>query len=376
MRRFATLFVGLLLLVSTAGVAPATAASAQTTDVQCTFPVTLTDATGTEITLEERPERVVTTNPSAAQTMWGIGGRDQVVGLTQYASYLEGADSRANVSAGFGVNVEKVVGANPDLVIAPNASAGDVQALRDAGLKVYHLPAATSVEDISEKTTTVGRLTGNCEGAAEANAWMNANVDAVENASAEAGENPEVLYAMGGGYVAADGTFIDALFETVGADNVAARDHTGYPQLSDEVLLQLDPEVLVVTEGMTGLVNQEPYASTTAGQTNSTVVLQTRDLNQPAPRSVVHAVHNLSSQLYPERYDEGSYVPRSAVTTGTDNSTASPTETGASPSASTSAAEPDANSPASTTGGDGPGFTAVATLLAIVAAAAMARGRE
>ncbi|MBV0924977.1 ABC transporter substrate-binding protein [Halomicroarcula limicola] len=373
MRRFATLFVGLLLLVSTAGVAPATAASAQTTDVQCTFPVTLTDATGTEITIEERPERVVTTNPSAAQTMWEIGGRDQVVGLTQYASYLEGADSRTNVSAGFGVNVEKVVGANPDLVIAPNASAGDVQALRDAGLTVYHLPAATSIEDISEKTTTVGRLTGNCEGAAEANAWMNANVDAVENVSAEVEERPKVLYAMGGGYVAANGTFIDALFETVGADNVAARDYTDYLKLSDEVLLQLDPEVLVVTEEMTGLVNQEPYASTTAGETNSTVVLQTRDLNQPAPRSVVNAVHNLSSQLYPERYDEGSYVPRSAVTTGTDDSTASSTETGASPS--TSAVDSGTNSPASTTGGDGSGFTAVAALLAVVAAAAMARGR-
>ncbi|WP_135304165.1 PGF-CTERM-anchored ABC transporter substrate-binding protein [Haloarcula amylovorans] len=375
MRRFATLFVGLLLLVSTVGVAPAAATSTQTTAAQCPFPVTLTDATGTEITIEERPERVVTTNPSAAQTMWEIGGRDQVVGLTQYASYLEGADSRTNVSAGFGVNVEKVVGTNPDLVIAPNASSGDVQALRDAGLKVYHLPAATSIEDISEKTTTVGRLTGNCEGAGEANAWMSANVDAVENVSAETEESPKVLYPLGDGYVAANGTFINALFEAVGADNVAARNHTDYPPLSDEVLLQLDPEVLVLTEGTTGLVNQEPYASTTAGETNSTIVLRTRDLNQPAPRSVVNVVHNASRQLYPEQYNEDTYVPRSAVTTGADNSTDSSTETGPS-SASTNATEPGTNSPASTTGGNGPGFTVVATLLAIVAAMSMARGRD
>ena len=341
MRRLATLVVGLLVLASLA--ATPAAASAQQTDQNCAFPVTMTDATGTEVTIEDRPDRVVTTNPSAAQTMWEIGGRDQVVGLTQYAAYLEGSESRTNVSAGFGVSREKVAGANPDLVIAPNASAGDVQGLRDAGLTVYHLREAKTVDDIAEKTTTIGRLTGNCDGAAETNTWMNANVDTVEQLTADIEDRPTVLYSLGGGYVAGGDTFINALFDVVGADNVAARNHTGYPQLSDEVVLQLDPDVLIVTERTAGIASEEPFASTQAGRTNTTVRVNVRDLNQPAPRSVVYVVRNMTRQLY--------FGPDAAVSA---TGTATPTATGA----------------------DGPGFTAVGAVLAVLATALVARLRR
>ncbi|GGN93367.1 MULTISPECIES: PGF-CTERM-anchored ABC transporter substrate-binding protein [Haloarcula] len=364
MRRFATAVLGVLLVFSVVGATPGAATSTQASAQTCSFPVTMTDATGTEITLEERPERVTTTNPSAAQTMWEIGGREQVVGLTKFASYLEGAESRTNVSAGFGVSVEKVVGTNPDLVIAPNASAGDVAGLREAGLTVYHLPASTSVEDIRQKTTTIGRLTGNCQGAAEANAWMTRNVDAVRDTTAGIDDRKTVLYPLGGGYVAANGTFIDTLLDVAGADNVAARNNTGYPELSNEVLLQLDPEVLVVTEQTAGLVDEEPYASTTAGETNATVRLRVRDLNQPAPRSVVNTVHDATRQLYPERYDEESYVPRSAVENETSEQQTTQTATATASDGTT------------TTGGNGPGFTAVGALVSALAVAALVGRRR
>ena len=332
MRHITTVVVTLLLVVAAVGVTPAVT-SAQETDGDCEFPVTVTDATGTEITIEERPDRVTTTNPSAAQTMWEIGGREQVVGLTQYASYLNGSESRTNVSASFGVSVETVVGTNPDLVIAPNASAGDVEGLRQAGLKVYHLSEATNTDDIREKTTTIGRLTGNCAGASDTNEWMDANVEAVENVSAEADDRPTVLYPLGAGYVAADGTFIDAIFGIVGADNAAAPEYSGYPELSDEVILELDPDVLVLHEGTSYLIDEEPYASTTAGQENAVVTVRERDLSQPAPRSVVNSVQSISSQLYSQ------------------NETA-------------------------TTEESGPGFTVVTALLAALAASLLARRRR
>jgi len=61
--------------------------------------------------------------------------------VTQYAAYLDGAGEKTDVSAeGFGVSVERVVDTDPDLVLAPNASAGQVEALREQGLTVYHFP--------------------------------------------------------------------------------------------------------------------------------------------------------------------------------------------------------------------------------------------
>ncbi|MFC6726982.1 ABC transporter substrate-binding protein, partial [Halobium palmae] len=164
-------------------------ATVQESAATCEFPVTVADATGTEVTVEERPERVTTLSPSAAQTMWEIGGRSQVVGVTRYGAYLEGADAKTNVSgAGNAViSVEKVVGTEPDLVLAPNVVPNEtVSSLRNAGLTVVKFEAATSVDDVRTKTTLVGNLTGNCEGAATANEWMTRNVRAAENATADA----------------------------------------------------------------------------------------------------------------------------------------------------------------------------------------------
>jgi len=152
--------VSVLVFVAAIGAVPLSAADpigssaeipGQMDDREAEFPITLTDATGTEITIDERPERVITTNPSAAQVMWELGAEAQVVGLTQFAHYLDGAESRTNISSTEqGVSIERVVGAKPDLVLAPNATSVEtVEQLRDTGLTVYHFPQATDFDDVA-----------------------------------------------------------------------------------------------------------------------------------------------------------------------------------------------------------------------------------
>jgi len=371
MRSIIALVTTLLLVTSLVGGAAGHPAATQpdATYEQCEFPVTVTGATGEEITIEERPERVTTTNPSAAQTMWEIGGKTQVVGLTRYALYLDGAESRTDVSAEFGVSVEKVVGTQPDLVLAPNATqTSSVEAMRDAGLKVYHLRKAETVADIAAKTTRIGKLTGNCAGAAEANAWMNANVDAVTNVTADA-ERPDVLYPLGSGFVAAGDTFINAMFEVAGTNNVAAENHTGYPQLSEEVLLQLDPEYIVVNDRNATMLDTEPYASTTAGEQNNSIYLKTRWLNQPAPRSVVYTTHNMTAQVHSGLYSEDTFVARSEITVKAESEVEA-TEEPSTPTATTESTETmDATE---TSEGSAPGFGVTAALVAMLAAALVA----
>jgi len=289
----------------------------------CSYPVTLTDATGTEITLDERPDRITTTNPSAAQTLWELGAKDRVVGVTQFASYLDGSDSKANVSASsFGVSTERVVNTTPDLVLAPNASAGDVTGLRNAGLTVYHLPAARSVDDVATKTETIGRLVGECAAADTVNGEMTDAVNATRERTADL-DRPEALYPLGGGFVAADETFINEIMEIGGVDNVAAAEGDGYPQLSDEVIISTDPELLVVTDPAAPIAGRQPYSSTTAGDENNTIILNVNDLNQPAPRSVIQATRTLADGVVAYRNaqaDESSGVESARSTGGgTDN---------------------------------------------------------
>ncbi|GAB7010521.1 PGF-CTERM-anchored ABC transporter substrate-binding protein [Halorubrum trueperi] len=328
----------------------------------CGFPLEVTDATGTTVTLDERPERITTTNPSAAQTLWEIGARDRVVGVTQFAAYLDGADERTDVSAeGLGVSVERVVDTDPDLVLAPNASADQVGDLREQDLTVYHFAEATSVEDIAAKTETIGRLVGNCEGAADTNDEMNEAVADVEERTADL-DRPAALYPLGDGFVAADGTFINEIMRIGGVDNVAAAEHEGYPQLSNEVILQTDPEVLLVQSDDAAILDEEPYASTTAGGEGNYVVMNTNYLNQPGPRSVIESTETLATAV-----EELQAESDGGATGENDSDEMSDGEDGDGND------NDDASDDSDETGTEAPGFGVVAALVAAIATALIAR---
>ena len=333
----------------------------------CSFPVELTDATGTTVTLDERPERITTTNPSAAQTLWEIGAQDRVVGVTQYAAYLDGTDEKTDVSAeGLGVNIERVVETDPDLVLAPNASADQVQDLREQGLTVYHFPEATGVDDIANKTETVGRLVGNCESAADTNAEMNRAVADVENRTADL-DRPAALYPLGDGFVAAGDTFINEIMVIGGVDNVAAEEHEGYPQLSNEVILETDPELILVTDPEAPILDEEPYASTTAGMEENYVVMNVNYLNQPAPRSVIESTETLATAVEElQAESEGE--------TADDESTDDEEMTGENDTSEDDTDEGDTeDDDGSNTSTEAPGFGVVAALVAAIAASLLAR---
>ncbi|GAA0554293.1 PGF-CTERM-anchored ABC transporter substrate-binding protein [Halorubrum ejinorense] len=365
----------------TAGAGPAVGAVDATgtgvgpaqTDDACGFPVEVTDATGTTVTLDESPDRITTINPSAAQTLWELGEQDRVVGVSQFASYLDGAGERANVSAEFGASVERVVDTEPDLVLAPNSSAADVEPLREQGLTVYHFPAATSIDDIAEKTETIGRLVGACDAAAETNEEMYDAVEDAENRTAGL-DRPAALYPLGGGYVAANNTFIDAIMTVGGTDNVAA-EYEAYPQLSDEVILETNPELVLVTDSEASILDQEPYASTTAGTEGNYVVMNVNYLNQPAPRSVIESSETLSTAVVAFQSEESESTDGSGD--DADDGSSSDGDDGSSEdTADGDSSEDDSMNSTDESGGTGdeaPGFGVVAAALALIATGLLAR---
>ncbi|MEZ3115887.1 PGF-CTERM-anchored ABC transporter substrate-binding protein [Halobaculum sp. MBLA0147] len=401
LRRLATVLatVALLALAPVAGVAAADATGGQTTDqtsadhgslaavqeTDCTFPVTRTDATGTEVTLEERPERVTTLQPSAAQTMWEIGGKSQVVGVSKNADYLAGADERTNISTGGfgGASVEKVVGTQPDLVLAPNLVRNEtVRALRDAGLTVFKLSFAGTIDDVARKTTLIGRLTGNCAGAAEANAWMTANVEAAGEATADV-ERPTVLYPLPGQFVVGQGTFITEMLVAAGGENVFAGEIAGYKEVNSETILAAQPDVVVFTDSSSYLAASEPFSQLEAVQAERTVQVNTNWMNQPAPRSVVYAVRNLTRGFHPDAAASATFPTReeavAAMATPTPTETATSTAVNDDP---TPEPTDDTATTTETTQNDtetattAPGLGAVVAVLSVTVAALLARRRR
>lgn len=369
MRQYRT---GLIAIVLVFGVlVPAAPVSGATDAADCSYPLSVTDATGSELSIDSEPERVVTLAPSAAQTMWEIGARKKVVGISKYASYLEGAEERTNISGGgmTYVVVEKVVAQQPDLVLAPNIiSDKTVDKLRESGLTVYKFREAKSVEDIISKTELTGQLVGECNGASETTAWMEDRLDTVSEASDDV-ERPSALYVFFG-YTAGKGTFIDEIITTAGATNVAAQANiTGYAKISDETVVEYDPDWLVLNSDGPSIPMTDAFNATTAVERDQSVVLNADYISQPAPRIVI-PITKLAKTFHPDAY-------AAANTTESPSETSSPTTTdgaddGAGANEGTTEPAP-ASTVQSTTSEGQAGFSALFALVAVIAGGLLVR---
>ena len=352
MRFHATLVVGLLVA---AAIAPA--AGVAQSDASCEFPFERTDATGTQVAVQEEPERVVTLSPSAAQTMWEIGAREKVVGASKFAAYLEGYEAVENVSgAGRAINSEEVLALEPDLVLAPNIVQNEtVRALRGANLTVYRFHDAESIADVKAKTRLIGRLTGECAGAGETVDWMDERLAVVDEATAGA-DRPTALYVFFG-YTAGSETFIHEMIERAGAENgAAAAEIEGFAQISEEVVVDQNPDWLLLNSDAPQVPTGPEYNATTAVQADQVVVLDRNYISQPAPR-IVYPIERMAKAFHPEAY-------AAANATETPTTTQAPTTTGAATPTDTV-----------TPGANGPGFGPLAAVLAIAALALLARRR-
>lgn len=308
----------------------------------CEFPYTATDSTGVDVTVEQQPDRLVVLGASAAQTLWDIGARDKVVGMPvqPYTEYLDGAEDRTPVmhEDGFTVNIEVVVDLEPDLVLAPNIIRQEtVDQLRDAGLTVYRFEAATSLEDVYAKTRLTGELTGHCAEAEETVDWMEQRIDAVREAVADE-PRPRVIYPLGGGFIAGEGTFIDAILTAAGGENIAARANvTGYQQISQEVIVEQNPDWIVRSDTLPeSEIATAAFNSTTAIQEDQIVVVDGNLANQPAPR-IVYPIEAIAMALHPEAFATPSPTPsptavgQSPTPDPVTGSSPSPTETDGQP---------------------------------------------
>jgi iron complex transport system substrate-binding protein len=313
--------------------------------------------------------------------MWELGASEEVVGVSQYAAYLDGADEKANVSGGGGPSVERVLAANPDLVLVPNSTYGfardRVEQIRAQGVPVFVFGAGTSLSFVADKTERIGRLTGNCEAGRESAAEIRTSVEQMREALADE-ENPVGLNYFYG-YTSGANTFIGDVMTTGGLRNGAAEANvTGFAQVNTETVVEMNPEYVVVPSGAS-VPNTGAWNSTTAVQEGNVVAVNENYLQQPAPRSV-DAAETIMQGVHPEAFEEYRSMQARSDATESPAETEMATTTGDPPEttaqATTTVAVDDTPAASQTaTGTSTPGFGVLLALVSLLATALLAARR-
>ncbi|MGD8199322.1 ABC transporter substrate-binding protein [Ornithinimicrobium sp. W1679] len=252
------------------------------------FPVTVDTPTG-ELTLEERPERIVSLSPAATEILFAIGAGDQVVAADEFSTYP--AQAPTTDLSGFEPNVEAVAAYEPDLVVVAY-DPGDLVASLDAlDIPVFVNAPPADVESGYDDIAALGLLTGHVDETADVVAQMRAEMDDAYAAAPE-GAQVRVYHEVDDTFFAASSSsFIGSVYAELGAENIADEadtDASGYPQLTEEAVVAADPELIVITDeigyGPEEVAARPGWSEVTAVQQDAVVVVDADIASRWGPR--------------------------------------------------------------------------------------------
>ena len=211
------------------------------------FPVTITSDGGTW-TLESQPQRIVSLSPTATEILFAIGAGPQVVAVDNWSTYPPEAPTTD--LSGFDPNIEAITAYEPDLVVISNDANDLVAGLTALAIPVLINPSPADIEGGYGAVETLGVSTGHASEADEVVGWMRSEIAA---ALADAPVVPIRIYHELGDthYSVSSNSFIGAVYAALGTTNIADpadTDGYGYPQLTEEYIVEADPELIIITD--------------------------------------------------------------------------------------------------------------------------------
>ena len=221
----------------------------ETTSASSTYPVTVGD-----LTLTTQPMRIISLSPTATEMLYAIGAGAQVVAVDDYSNFPAEAVALGTALSGYEPNVEAIAGYTPDLVIVAYDAGGIVDQLKSLSIPVFMAAAATSFEDVYSQIEQLGALTGNLENAVQLSGQMQTDIAAAV-AEVQLPTTPITYFHELDNtlYSATSNTFIGQVYGLFGLKNIAdgVIDGNDYPQLSAEVIVKANPDIIFISHSET-----------------------------------------------------------------------------------------------------------------------------
>lgn len=288
-------------------------------DEQPALPVTVTDAKGNEVTVEDASRILpLDISGSLAATVFGLGLGDRVVGRDGSTGFAEAAELPVVTHGGHSITAEAILALDPSVVIT-DTTLGPLDVLdqlRDAGIPVVLTTSERSLDTIDVLIEQVSIALG----VPERGALLAAQVDeelarTTAEIAAAVPADPEVrprvlfLYVRGSAnvyYLFGEESGADALIEAIGGVDIAGEiGWKGMRPVTAEALVAAQPDVvLLMTDGLEsvggvdGLLERVPaLASTPAGEHRRFVDMADTEILSFGPRAP-HIVEALARAVW------------------------------------------------------------------------------
>jgi iron complex transport system substrate-binding protein len=211
-----------------------------------------------------KPSCVVSLSPTATETLYAIGAGPQVQAVDTDSDFPTTGLPKKRINA-ISPSVEAVVGicktsaahtsAKPDLVIIAYDANEIKQKLSAVGVKVVEQDAPTNLAGALAQIHQLGVLTGHVKRADTLAASIKTRINAdIASIPKHPGKSLTAYYELSTKpyYSLTSSTFVGALLKDLGVVNIADAKNTsadaGYPQLSAEYIISVNPKMIFLAD--------------------------------------------------------------------------------------------------------------------------------
>jgi len=220
------------------------AEAAETTAVE-EFPVTVGD-----LTLEAEPKRIISMSATATEMLFAIGAGDRVIAVDNFSNFPEETASLEKLDA-YEPNVEAISALDPDLVIISYDPGNLVEQLTTLSIPVFTAGAVADLAGAYEQIEQIGALTGQLAEAVQVSSTMQSEIDAIAAGITKVDPPLTYFYELDPTpYTVTSNTFIGGVMASLGLLNIAdgAEEGNDYPQLSAEIIVERDPDIIFLAD--------------------------------------------------------------------------------------------------------------------------------
>jgi iron complex transport system substrate-binding protein len=277
------------------------------------YPRALTDDDGRDVVIPSEPQRIVSLAPSNSEIVCALDACDRLVGVTDFDDYPPEVADIPDVVIGAVVDVELVVAADPDLILAAGnelTPSAVISELTDLGYPVLVL-YPESLDEVLGNVRLVGEAINTADQAEALTADMQYRIDVVRHA-VPSGGLPLVFYEVGVFegtiYTAGEDSFLASLIEVAGGIPITGDALTTSIALED--LLVADPGLILLGDAAYDpsvtpeSVAARPGWSAMSAVRDGRMVVMLADpvITRPGPR-IVDGLEALAAAIHPDVFD-------------------------------------------------------------------------
>jgi iron complex transport system substrate-binding protein len=268
--------------------------------------LTLIDGAGRTVNITKTPQRIVSIAASTTEILYALGCGDKVVGRDKYSKYPPEALQKPEVGTSTNINLEMVVGLEPDLVMAWWFATEAINSLEEKGIPVFAINPQ-SVSDVMQTIRTIGLIVNKTTEANNIVAAMQSKIDEITSKmeGLNKTQRPLVYYELGSvGKTVGPGTFTNELIFMAGGINIAADEPFRYPLLNSEYIIEKNPDIIIVVSygaSPEEIKAREGWHVINAVKNNKVYVIDT-GLVTSNPR-IVQGLEQFARWFHPELFD-------------------------------------------------------------------------